>query len=176
MPPAPPIALLRYPLLWLPDALRVAVLARALNHLLRGQPLARRLMALDGKAIRIDISDRPACIDFRIRGERLAAADGVTPDVTIRGRLEDFWRLAVRAEDPDTLFFHRRLSIEGETATGLHVKNLLDALDYDVEAHVRAVLPAPLAGPLLAVTRPLRDFARRALFQAAPAMPAPPRQ
>ena len=83
---------------------------------------------------------------------RLARHNGAASDVTIRGALEEFWRLATRTEDPDTLFFSRRLSIEGDTETGLHVKNLLDALDYDIEAHVRAVLGGA-AAPVLALIR-----------------------
>ena len=61
-----------------------------------------------------------------------------------KGKLEDFWLLATRREDPDTLFFNRRLAIEGDTETGLYVKNMLDALEFDWEAHLQAVLgPGP---------------------------------
>jgi predicted lipid carrier protein YhbT len=35
-----------------------------------------------------------------------------------------------RQEDPDTLFFNRSLSIEGDTELGLRVKNMLDALEW----------------------------------------------
>ena len=35
--------------------------------------------------------------------------------------------LALRKEDPDTLFFSRRLCMEGNTELGLLVKNTLDA-------------------------------------------------
>jgi hypothetical protein len=56
--------------------------------------------------------------------------------------------LATRREDPDTLFFNRRLCIEGDTETGLHVKNLLDALEYDWESHFSAVLGAPIGPPV----------------------------
>ena len=41
----------------------------------------------------------------------------------------DFLRMARREEDPDTLFFSRRLSMEGDTELGLVVKNSLDALE-----------------------------------------------
>lgn len=159
--PAPVAAGLRLPLRLLPDALHAQVFARAFNHLMRGQTLVRRLPALDGKAVRIEVSDAPCRVDLAIRGERLEAAHGRTPDVTIRGPLADFWRLATRAEDPDTLFFQRRLSIEGDTETGLHVKNLLDALDYDLEAHVRAVLGERLSRPAVALLKRL-PAARRA--------------
>ena len=61
--------------------------------------------------------------------------------------------LATRAEDPDTLFFNRRLSIEGDTETALTIKNLLDALEFDWRAHVTAVLGQAAAGRLI----PLMD-------------------
>lgn len=155
-----PLAPLKLPLRLLPDRLHAEVFARLFNHLMRGQSLARRLPALDGKVVGIEISDVPNRIAFLIRGELLVSAGGRAVDVTIRGRLEDFWRLATRTEDPDTLFFQRRLSIEGDTETGLHVKNLLDALDYDIEAHVRDVLGAGLAGPALMLLRHLPRPAR----------------
>jgi predicted lipid carrier protein YhbT len=71
--------------------------------------------------------------------------------VTIEGNLQDFFLLATRREDPDTLFFQRRLALIGDVAAGLCVKNLLDGIEYDWDAHVRAVLGPrgqPLAEPL----------------------------
>lgn len=67
-------------------------------------------------------------------------------DVTISGEAHDFFLLVSRQEDPDTLFFQRRLTIEGDTELGLEVKNLLDSLDLDN-------LPAPLRQALGAVIR-----------------------
>jgi predicted lipid carrier protein YhbT len=159
MPPVIPFAFvapLRLPLTLLPDALQAVLLARVANHLLRGQRLARRLPALDGKSVEIHVTDADAHLRFAIEAGRLVASGAARSDVVIRGTLAEFWQLATRTEDPDTLFFNRRLSIEGDTETGLHVKNLLDALDYDVEAHVRAVLdetPARLLAPLVAALR-----------------------
>jgi predicted lipid carrier protein YhbT len=49
--------------------------------------------------------------------------------LTIRATAYDFLMLATRREDPDTLFFSRRLAIEGDTELGLFTKNALDALD-----------------------------------------------
>jgi predicted lipid carrier protein YhbT len=43
--------------------------------------------------------------------------------------LYDLGRLAARKEDPDTLFFSRRLVMEGDTELGLLIKNTLDAID-----------------------------------------------
>ncbi|MDR2364889.1 MAG: SCP2 sterol-binding domain-containing protein [Zoogloeaceae bacterium] len=52
------------------------------------------------------------------------------PDVTFRGELHAYLRLLTRQDDPDTLFFKRQLSIEGDTELGLSIKNLLDAIDW----------------------------------------------
>lgn len=46
----------------------------------------------------------------------------------LRAKLDDFLALALRREDPDSLFFTRRLVVEGDTETGLALKNALDAL------------------------------------------------
>lgn len=132
------------PLKLIPDVVHAELLARALNHLLRGQPLAGRLAEINGKSVCVHINNASSRIHFRIQRGRLQAAAPGHADVRISGTLEDFWLLATRREDPDTLFFSRRLCIEGDTATGLHVKNLLDALDYDGEAHCRDVLGARL--------------------------------
>ena len=133
------------PLKLIPDAVHAELLARAFNHLLRGQPLAGRLAEINVKSVCIHIKNASSRIHFRIRHGRLQPAAAGHADVRISGTLEDFWLLATRREDPDTLFFSRRLCIEGDTETGLHLKNLLDALDYDWEAHFRDVLGAPLA-------------------------------
>jgi predicted lipid carrier protein YhbT len=68
-------------------------------------------------------------------------------------------RLAKRQEDPDTLFFNRRLSMEGDTELGLIVKNALDALELPVFDVQRWAPQQVLA----------RFAARRAPRQATPA-------
>jgi predicted lipid carrier protein YhbT len=52
-------------------------------------------------------------------------------DVRFSATSDDLLLIAGRKEDPDTLFFQRRLKIEGDTEIGLEVKNLIDALDID---------------------------------------------
>jgi predicted lipid carrier protein YhbT len=128
------------PLRFIPDAVHANVLARTFNHLLRGQPIAARLPEIDGKSVCIHIKDSLSKIYFRVESGRLQPALPGHADVCISGNVEDFWKLAARREDPDTLFFSRRLCIEGDTETGVHIKNLIDALDYDWESHFRAVL------------------------------------
>jgi len=140
--PLPPLALL---LRALPDAVHSELLARLFSHLLKGQYIAEQLVELEGKRLAIAITDTGSELRFLIHNGKFVRAAGKHRDVCIQGTLEEFWLLATRAEDPDTLFFHRRLAIEGETETGLHIKNLLDSLEFDWRAHVEAV-----AGPRVA--------------------------
>jgi len=51
-------------------------------------------------------------------------------DLSLRANLSAFLQLLTRKEDPDTLFFNRQLSIEGDTELGLIVKNMLDAVEW----------------------------------------------
>ena len=53
-------------------------------------------------------------------------------DVSFEAQLNDLILIAGRKEDPDSLFFQRRLRIEGDTELGLEVKNLMDSIDLDV--------------------------------------------
>jgi len=139
------------PLRIIPDAVHAELFARVFNHLLRGQPLASRLPEINGKSVCIQILDAASMIHFRIEHGRLRPAASGRADVRISGKVEDFWQLATRREDPDTLFFSRRLCIEGDTETGVHIKNLLDALEYDWEAHFRDVFGETLGGTAFAV-------------------------
>ncbi len=129
----------------LPDSLHTEFLSRLFNHLLKGQWMAEQLVDLEGKCLSIAISDSATDLLFTIKDRRLVRSPrGSKWDVRIKGKLEDFWLLATRREDPDTLFFNRQLAIEGETEAGLYLKNMLDAMEFDWEAHLQAVLgPGP---------------------------------
>ena len=51
------------------------------------------------------------------------------PDLRIAATAQDFGALAAGEADADTLYFSRRLIVEGDTELALMVKNTLDALD-----------------------------------------------
>ena len=138
---------LRHVLSQAPERPLTSVLALALTHLLRGQRLAERLPELAGKRVSLQVTDLGRELRFRITHGGLATGWDAPWDVRIRGRFDEFWLLATRGEDPDTLFFQRRLTIEGETETGLALKNLLDGLEYDWRAHVQAVTGIRVPGP-----------------------------
>jgi len=84
--------------------------------------------ALEGKALRLQVNDAGLTLDFTFRRSRFAPLSGCTdPDLTIAATAYDFMRLASRSEDSDTLFFARRLVMQGDTDLGLLVKNTLDS-------------------------------------------------
>jgi predicted lipid carrier protein YhbT len=94
-------------------------------------PLPPRLRAkfapLRGKVLRLEIAGLGFGPQLTLDCIGLRPAFG-KPDVTMRASLADYAALALRREDPDTLFFTRRLVLEGDTALGLEIKNALDAL------------------------------------------------
>lgn len=145
----------------LPATLLTGAFVAVFNHGMRGQTLIPRLRELEGKRVRVCATDLPWALEVTVGAQGLCMTErGEAAHVTLRGSLADLRRLATRSEDPDTLFFERRLCIEGETQTGLLIKNLLDALDWDWEAHLRSVLPGPLAGPAIMAGRPLQHVMR----------------
>ncbi|MFT0531342.1 ubiquinone anaerobic biosynthesis accessory factor UbiT [Castellaniella hirudinis] len=102
---------------------------------------------LEGRSLRIHVADAQLRFDYTWRQQAFRAAHhgAAEPDLTIRADALDFYRLLQRVEDPDTLFFSRRLVIEGDTELGLMVKNTLDSIDMAV-FHPRTVLRDLLGG------------------------------
>ena len=88
---------------------------------------------LKDKRLSIRVRDARLAFDFSWNGQRFApSAPQAQPDLAISANAQDFMLLAQRRQDPDTLFFNRRLVMEGDTELGLVVKNALDALELPV--------------------------------------------
>lgn len=86
-----------------------------------------------GKKLRLRVTDAQLAFDFEwINGRFAACQNKGAADLTISASAHDFVLLARRQEDPDTLFFSRRLSMEGDTELGLLVKNTIDAIELPV--------------------------------------------
>jgi len=123
-----PCEALSLPLKWVPVGMHARGLALVVNRLFADALDAGELDFLEGKVLHVEVEDVGLHYRLVMRGGRLAAAAAEAPvDVCFRGELQTFLQLATRREDADTLFFQRRLRIEGDTATGLHLKNFLDA-------------------------------------------------
>lgn len=104
--------------------------AQALNLALADTLRSEALQPLHGKLICLRISDAQISLQFTLNERGVTANHaGKTPDLTISAQAYDFILLALRKEDPDTLFFSRRLLMEGDTELGLLLKNTLDALE-----------------------------------------------
>ncbi|MBO9678695.1 MAG: SCP2 sterol-binding domain-containing protein [Acidovorax sp.] len=110
-----------------------ALLVAAINlALARHLPDDVRALLLH-KRLRIRVRDAGLACDFAWTGQRFApGAPGGTPDLTVSANVQDFLLLAQRRQDPDTLFFNRRLVMEGDTELGLVVKNAFDAIELPV--------------------------------------------
>lgn len=88
---------------------------------------------LRSKRLRIHVRDARVSFDFTWTGSAFAARSRQREtDLCISASAHDFVLLAQRQQDPDTLFFNRRLVMEGDTELGLVVKNTLDALELPV--------------------------------------------
>ncbi len=106
------------------------VLSRVLDLALRDIIRRGDLQALYGRHIAIHVTDVGLRLHFTVGNDGFspAGSDSV-PDLAIKATARDFYLLATRQEDPDTLFFNRRLVVEGDTELGLVAKNTLDGID-----------------------------------------------
>lgn len=84
--------------------------------------------ALEGRRISLTIADLSVTLSLTLESQRLLLCRE-KGEATIRGGWREFLCLATRREDPDSLFFQRRLIIEGDTELGLTLKNLLDGCE-----------------------------------------------
>ena len=136
--PMPRPSRLLAPLRYLPSAPLEVVIARVTSRLLAESLADGALEGLTGGALVVRMSDPEVELRFTLAGARVCpASSGDEPRVIVRAALEDLVLVLAQRTDPDTLFFQRRLRLEGDTALGLEVKNLLDAID-----------PAALPGPV----------------------------
>jgi predicted lipid carrier protein YhbT len=112
----------------MPDPVHSRLMAATLNRILAAQIQDGELEFLRARTIRIQVLDAGVGFALTLTHDGLAASPR-HHDLLIRGMVYDFLMLISRREDSDTLFFQRRLEMEGDTALGLEVKNLLDGLD-----------------------------------------------
>jgi predicted lipid carrier protein YhbT len=90
------------------------------------------LQELEGKRFRVTVLDTGMVAEFSFSqgAFRPVFVSPGEPDLKFTAGLSAFLQMVSRQEDPDTLFFNRSLSIEGDTELGLRVKNMLDALEW----------------------------------------------
>ncbi|GBU09427.1 SCP2 domain-containing protein [Gammaproteobacteria bacterium] len=130
---------LKLPLKCTPQPLQKIIIEHILNTLFIESLQDDELDFLEDKYLSINVID----IDYQItltlskhklimqnKPHKQAQADKA--DVTLSANFNDLILMISRREDPDTLFFQRKLNIEGDTALGLGVKNWLDGIEMDL--------------------------------------------
>ena len=113
----------------LPRVPHNAAMAVCLNRVFAGALAAGELDFLLGKVVRLNVVDAGVAVSFSLGARRrlFACHDWRRPDVVVEGTLYDYLLLASGREDPDTLFFQRRLGLSGDVELALQVKNFLHA-------------------------------------------------
>lgn len=87
---------------------------------------------LQDKWLQLSINDLGLTFFLTFQDQKLLLSNRIQhPDVSFSGDSREFVLLASRIEDPDTLFFQRRLVIEGDTELGLCIKNTVDGIDFE---------------------------------------------
>ncbi|MGL5290354.1 MAG: ubiquinone anaerobic biosynthesis accessory factor UbiT [Vibrionaceae bacterium] len=114
-----------------PAPIRNLVVKSALQQALAAQIAQGDLDFLLGRTLEVRVNDLDFCTFISLQEHTLVVTheQEAEADVRFSGCLNDLLLLAARKEDPDTLFFQRRLLIEGDTELGLQVKNALDSVD-----------------------------------------------
>lgn len=106
------------------------VFTRVMNLVLGRKLMGGDLSSLHGKHFSICVTDTGLRLYFTVGHRGFVPMRAVPrPDLAISATAHDFYLLATRREDPDALFFSRRLVVEGDTELGLIAKNTLDGIE-----------------------------------------------
>lgn len=90
-----------------------------------------RLKEIDDKVFLFEAKDIKKSFFLYIKDKNVQIVPHMArvPDVTMRGTVNVLVDVLIGKEDPDTVFFSRKLEISGDTATAIHFKNILAALE-----------------------------------------------
>lgn len=124
--------LLAIPAKILPFSLQEKVLSQVLNRVFAEGLEDEEFEFLEQKWLQVEVTDLGINWFITCDNNKLVIAEkAARTDVSFKGNLNELVLITARKEDPDTLFFQRRLKIEGDTELGLEVKNMLDSFDLD---------------------------------------------
>lgn len=112
----------------LPRRLRQQALSMSLNRVFAQALHQGELDFMRGRPVRIVVLDMQLDFSITLLGRQLDVSLPPRPsDVTLRAALPGLLNVIAGNLDPDTLFFRRKLSLEGDTELGLTLKNFLDS-------------------------------------------------
>ncbi|ELY3047598.1 TPA: SCP2 domain-containing protein [Klebsiella pneumoniae] len=124
-------SLMSVPVKLAPFALKRQVLEQVLSWQFRQALAEGELEFLEGRWLSIHVRDIGLLWYTSVVDGRLVVSQQADADVSFSADVSDLLMIAARKQDPDTLFFQRRLVIEGDTELGLYVKNLMDAIELE---------------------------------------------
>jgi len=124
-------SLMSVPVKLTPFALKRQVLEQVLHWQFRQALADGELEFLEGRWLSIEVRDIGLRWFTSVDNGRLIVSQTAQSDVSFSADASDLLMIAARRQDPDTLFFQRRLVIEGDTELGLYVKNLMDAIELE---------------------------------------------
>ncbi|MBI5643214.1 MAG: SCP2 sterol-binding domain-containing protein [Deltaproteobacteria bacterium] len=89
-----------------------------------------RLKEIDDKLFLFEAKDIRKKFYLHIKDQEIKVVPHAVraPDVEMRGEVSVLVDVLTGKEDPDTVFFSRKLEISGDTASAIHFKNILAAL------------------------------------------------
>lgn len=92
--------------------------------------LKEKLKELDNKVFEFSATDleKRFYLTFENMETKIFPYFAGEPDVTMKGEAKTLFYLLLGKEDPDTVFFSRRLEINGDTAAAILLKNMLASL------------------------------------------------
>lgn len=124
-------SLLSVPVKLTPFAIKRQVLEQVLCWQFQQALADGELEFLEGRWLSIQVRDIGLTWYTSVENSRLIVRESAVADVSFSADASDLLMIAARKQDPDTLFFQRRLVIEGDTELGLYVKNLMDAIELE---------------------------------------------
>jgi predicted lipid carrier protein YhbT len=129
---------------WLPAYPGSWLLTDGLNRLVMHRLDPDLRSRLEGQAVRISIVDAGFEFAFRVeRGRCRATGLQHPPALRVAATALDFAAIAAGSVDADTLFFQRRLELDGDVELATMVRNALDAVEFPrLRGLLRSVLDA----------------------------------
>ncbi len=105
------------------------VMAQALNRLWWPLVDEATQAELSGRVVELVVDDLGITCRLQAVPRGLSPASAGQPvALRLKATAQVYWRLLQGQDDPDTLFFDRRMVMEGDTEYGLLLKNTLDAV------------------------------------------------
>ncbi|KGK00582.1 ubiquinone anaerobic biosynthesis accessory factor UbiT [Thalassotalea sp. ND16A] len=132
----------------IPDVIQQKTIELAINKVLKEQLTDGELDFLEHAFLEIKVTDIKRSWFFTVIDEEIKVSNDQrhsesASDVVISGEFNSFVLMASQTIDPDTLFFKRKLLIEGDVELGLAIKNMLDRIEL-------SQLPDLLTKPIVA--------------------------